>query len=561
MLYKSRNHTATVLALVLAISLLNTIVPASLFATTGNASLSAYTGSSDSGPNTAVPENPIPKATAATTAYTSNSPQLTAIVPASVGASLPQVSAETTRPQITTYSPSNGAVTGSTITISASYSDPAPSSGIKLGTAMIHVDDVHQSNSVVTDTGISCLKSGLTEGSHKLQAFVCDNEYNCTSATWHITVDATAPIISSAQPTGTINVTGATISASFSDGTGIGIDPASATVTLDGASVNSACGISSTGVSCGVAGLVEGVHEVRVEVSDQAGNRSVKNWNFTVDTAAIGISGQIPAAGSWQTSPAPVIQATFSQAGPGVIDTSSINVLLDGVDVTGGTTRQSDGMIYMPVPRLSEGWHTVIITLNDDAGQTGRSEWSFAVDTILPQIESEAPTGTATARPTISAELADSGSGIDSESINLTLDGLNATGSATISGNLITYSPGETLAAGPHNAQLAVRDLAGNQQTSAWGFNVPQTPPTTQPSSGSAASRQLTVVEYWQNYSALSGLGGSWIVSGFQAFPNTYYLPWYDSGQTAGQLKDELVIRNQGAGAATVTVLLGGEIK
>src|SRR5659263_247048 len=188
MLYKSRNHTATVLALVLAISLLNTIVPASLFATTGNASLSAYTGSSDSGPNTAVPENPIPKATAATTAYTSNSPQLTAIVPASVGASLPQVSAETTRPQITTYSPSNGAVTGSTITISASYSDPAPSSGIKLGTAMIHVDDVHQSNSVVTDTGISCLKSGLTEGSHKLQAFVCDNEYNCTSATWHITV-------------------------------------------------------------------------------------------------------------------------------------------------------------------------------------------------------------------------------------------------------------------------------------------------------------------------------------------------------------------------------------
>ncbi len=561
MLCRSRNYTATALALVLAISLLNTIVPASLFATTDSASLSTYTGSSDSVTTTTIPDNPIPKATAAAAAYTSNSPRLTASAPASLGASLPQISAETTPPRITTYSPSNGAVTGSTITISAAYNDPAPSSGINPGTAMIHVDNVHQSNSVVTDTGISCLKSGLTEGSHKLQAFVCDNEYNCTSATWHITVDLTAPIISSAQPSGTINVTDAAISASFSDGTGIGIDPASVTVTLDGASVNSACGISSTGVNCGVASLTEGVHEVQVGVSDQAGNRSEKNWSFTVDTAAIGISGQIPAEGSWQTSHSPVIQAAFSQAGSGIINTSSINVLLDGLDVTGDTTRQSDGMIYIPAPPLSEGSHTVIITLNDDAGHTGRSEWSFAVDTISPQIESETPTGTATARPTISAKLADSGSGIDPESINLTLDGLNATGSATISGNLITYSPGETLASGPHSVQLAVRDLAGNQQTSAWGFNVPQATATTQPSSGSPASRQLTVVEYWQSYSALSSLGGSWTVSGFQAFPNTYYCPWYDSGQTAGQLKDELVIRNQGAGAATVTVLLGGEIK
>lgn len=562
MRYKSRNYTAATLALVLAISLLNTIVPASLFATTGSSSLSTYAGSSDSVTTTAVPENTAPETTAATATYASNSPQLAAKAPASIGASLPQISAETIRPQITSYSPSNGAVTGSTITISASYNDPAPSSGLNLGTGMIHVDNVHQSNSVVTDTGISCLKSGLTEGSHKLQAFICDNEYNCTTATWYITVDATAPVISSAQPTGTINVASATISASFGDGTGIGIDPASATVTLDGTSVNSAGGIASTGVNCSVAGLVEGVHQVRVEVSDQAGNRSAKDWNFTVDTAAIGISGQIPAEGSWQTSAAPEIKATFSQAGSAVIDTSSINVLLDGEDVTGDATRQSDGMVYTPAARLSEGWHTVIITLNDNAGHTGHSEWSFAVDTISPQIGSETPTGTTTPRPTISAELADDGSGIDPGSINLTLDGLNATGSATISGGMITYSPGEILAAGPHSAQLAIRDLAGNQQTSAWGFNVPQAPPpATQPSPGTPTSRQVSVVEYWQNYSAQSSLGGSWTVSGFQAFPNTYYFPWYDSGQTAGPLKDELVIRNQGAGAATITVLLGGEIK
>jgi len=565
---KSRHILSAPLALLLAMSLLTTMAPPALFATTGNAALETYPGSEvPQLPLDASDQSPASDGQASTSEgqaapeMVGKLPHIAASTPAAFAPNQLITMADTTPPQITSHSPANGAITGSSLTISASYSDPEPSIGIKPSTAMIHVDNRHQFGSVITDTSITCQKSGLTDGSHKLEAFICDNNYNCTVATWYITVDATAPVISNAQPTGTLNSTSATISASFSDGAGTGIDASSANVALDGVNVNSTCGISTEGVSCASGVLGEGAHEVQIEVFDLAGNRAVKNWGFTVDAAAIAITGQAPADGSWQTSASPAIQAIFHQAGAGIIDTSSITVLLDGIDVSAEAERTRDGMVFRPSPQLAEGQHAVIIALNDDAGHAGRSEWRFAVDTLPPQITNQTPAGAASSQPMISAEIDDDGSGMDPDSLNLAVDGVNTTGAASMSGNLVTYTPPETLSPGPHSVQMAVRDLAGNQQTSTWGFSVPQPPTATRPAATPLVTGQLTLVEYWQSYSSLSGPGGNWIISGFMTFPSTYYLPWYDSGQTAGPLKDELVIRNHGAGAAIVNVLLGGEVK
>lgn len=562
---KLRNLLSAPLALLVAMSLLTTIAPPALLANTielaggvaasDNAAMAVYPGSDASLPATDTPGQTSPDVSAE---MVSRLPQITDPAAVAFAASRVVTVTDTTPPLITSYSPANGAITGPSLTISASYSDPEPSVGIKPSTAMIHIDNRHQFGTIITDTDITLHKTGLTDGAHKLEAYICDNNYNCTVATWNITVDATAPVISGAQPTGTVNSTSATITASFSDGTGVGVDPATTTVALDGVSLDSACAASAAGVSCASGLLNEGAHEVQAEVSDLVGNRAVKNWAFTVDTAAIAITGQVPDDGSWQTSALPAIQANFQRAGTGVIDSSSITVLLDGVDVSTDAECSPEGIVYRPSTRLSEGPHYVLVTLSDDSGHTGISEWDFTVDTIAPQIVNETPSGTTGGQPTISAELVEDGSGIDPDSLNLTVDGVNSTSSATVTGNLISYIPTETLTPGPHGVQLAVRDLAGNQQVSAWSFSVPQPPappaPPVTPSSG------LTLIE-WQTYGSISGSGGSWIISGFVSFPSTYYLPWYDSGQSAGPFKDELVINNQGAGGAIVTILLSGEVK
>lgn len=549
------------LALLLAVSLLTTIAPTALFATTGSAALENYPGSEVPQPPMDASDTPPVSVSPSMPEMVSRLPEATALAPAAFAPG-PQVTfTDSAPPLITSYSPANGALTGSSLSISASYYDPEPSVGIKLSSAMIHIDNRHQFGTVITTSGISLDKSGLTDGPHKLEAFICDNNYNCAVSTWYITVDATAPVISNAQPTGSLNVTSTIIAASFSDGAGAGIDPSSVNVMLDGVNIGPSCGISSDGVSCAAGALGDGVHEVQVEVFDLAGNRGLKNWDFTVDTAAIAITGQAPAHGSWQTTATPAIQADFHQMGSGMIDTSSITILLDGLDVSAEAICSVDGIVFRPSPQLSEGPHSVVITMNDDAGHSGRSEWIFAIDSVPPQITNETPAGTASSQPTISAAIVDDGSGMDLASLDLAVDGVNTTASATLSGNLVTYTPPEVLAPGPHSVQLAVRDLAGNQQTTAWGFSVPRSTLPLQTAAAPAATSRLTLVEYWLSYGSLTGSGGNWIISGFVTFPSAYYLPWYDSGQTNGPFKEELVVRNQGAGTAVVNVLLGNEVK
>ncbi|MCL4472828.1 MAG: hypothetical protein M1455_02645 [Actinobacteria bacterium] len=535
------------LALTLAVALLAAATPSPLLATSGNAVQDVYgssTGQSTGG-------------SAAIAVYDLNGgPGTGGINPTPVTAAIqPTPASETVAPVITNLIPSDGSITGTTVNFSADYSDAEPSSGIKLSTAMLHIDNHHQSAAVPTASGITCVKSGLTGGTHTIEAFVCDNNLNCSKATWHITVDAAAPVISSPQPSGTLNSNAASVSAAFSDGAGAGVDPASAAVTIDGSAV-SGCSISASGLSCPVTGLAEGSHAVTVDVSDLVGNHSASSWSFSVDTAAIGVSGQLPAAGSWLTERAPTIGVDFTPAGSGIIDTASIAVLVDGVDVSSDADLSGGGISYVPLgSQLSDGWHDVSVTVNDDAGHSGHSEWSFAVDATPPVIENTLPREAASARPFITASFADSGSGIDPASASFILDGMDQTAAAVISGNSLSYNPGENLAYGSHNVQLSVRDRAGNLQATAWSFSVPQPPAVPAPAAraGTAASNG-----YWQPSGAFSPGGiGNWTISGFQAFPNSYYLPWYDSSPASGGVKDEILIRNLGAGEAVVTVTVG----
>ncbi|MGV3571363.1 MAG: hypothetical protein ACO1PB_12250 [Ramlibacter sp.] len=73
-------------------------------------------------------------------------------------------------------------------------------------------------------------------------------------------------------------------------------------------------------------------------------------------------------------------------------------------------------------------------------------------------------------RTRISAKLSDAGSGIDTASVRLNVDGLDVTKNARISPEGVRYR--EELGSGRHNAELVVRDRAGNTARTTWSFQV-----------------------------------------------------------------------------------------
>jgi hypothetical protein len=471
---------------------------------------------------------------------------------------------DTTPPIIFNQTPADGSITGPSVFLSANYSDPDPSSGIKPNTAMIHVDNRHQVGTTITDSGISILKSGLTDGSHKIEAFICDNLYNCSVSTWHINVDATAPTASAMQPTGNINTSSSTISANLSDGSGSGVNAGGVSVSMDGGNVTSSCSINASNLSCPTGALADGDHNISIDIPDNVGNHGTAAWSFHLDTAAIGVTGQQPAPLSWQTTLTPQIGANFQAAGMGIINTGTVQLTIDGVEVTSEASIDASGVHFSPGP-FAEGNHIVRVTAFDDAGHTGQSEWNFNVDTIAPDISQEMPQGnTGSGMPSISAHYIDNGSGIDIASVRVLLNGDDVTSSATAGVSDITYTPGSNLPAGANNIQVSAADNAGNSQTSSWSINVPapELPHTGTPAPGQS-SVTIRLVQYWQNYSAFStsSSGSGWSITGFAASPNSYFLPWYDSHSDGSGNKSELVMANRGGGVATVSVFVGGQEK
>jgi hypothetical protein len=81
----------------------------------------------------------------------------------------------------------------------------------------------------------------------------------------------------------------------------------------------------------------------------------------------------------------PTISANFDD--PSGIDTSSIMLRVDGVDVTSDATTSPTTVIYTPNASLPDGLHTVDLEVNDTLGNHATGSWSFTVETPPPEDE------------------------------------------------------------------------------------------------------------------------------------------------------------------------------
>lgn len=479
-----------------------------------------------------------------------------------VAAAVPAV-ADTTPPAVSGMYPANGAFTGPTPAMGYDFSDP---SGALWPDGVHLFIDNRCSKTIAGATDINDSSLAFTpavpfaEGTHKAVAFICDNLFNCGSTTWYFTVDASAPRITATSPTGTLSSRDVTISAAFNDGTGSGVDTAAVSVDLDGNDISGSCAISATGLECGAGGIIDGAHTVAIEVPDMVGQSAAASWSFTVDTSVVGITGQSPAAGSWQNSATPAIAASFQPAATGGIDPGLVTVRVDGIDVTAQAAVTAAGFSYLPASPLAEGAHTVQVFAADDDGHSGYSEWTFNVDSLAPDILTTSPAGSVSgSTPAIGATYADSLSGVDSATVTLRLDGQDVTAAAVHDGAAIDYAPHDELAAGAHSVQLGLADFAGNHRSATWSFSVAAAPGS-QPDTAAQLPRTLPAsLNPAAGYSFFTTYisPGRWTISGMSAQPNFYHFPWYDAAAVPGRTA-EVVIENQGAGEAYVAIFLGG---
>lgn len=91
-------------------------------------------------------------------------------------------------------------------------------------------------------------------------------------------------------------------------------------------------------------------------------------------------------------------------------------------------------------------------------------------DARPPQITAQTPSQGQRGWTRLSARVMDQGSGVDPASLVMRVDGRDVTGRVRIDGDEVRYA--ENLQPGRHQAELVVRDRAGNAARHVWAFDV-----------------------------------------------------------------------------------------
>jgi hypothetical protein len=391
-------------------------------------------------------------------------------------------------PEITAVAPQDVVLNAqASVAISARYRDTG--AGIDTAAVVLRLDGIDVT--ALAQVGAAGLTltpaTALEQGVHVLTLTVGDKAGNSSSTTWRFTLDSGLPVISQQLPKDAL-VASATprISAAYQDTgeRGTGIDAAKVRLYVDRVDVTGLAQVGPDRIAyTPAAALPGGLREVRLSVTDQAGNAVDSVWNFTIDTDGPEIGADLsPAEGSALPADAlPSIHVSYQDKSGGV-DLASARLEIDGQDVSAQSSVSATGISYTPAAALVEGRHTVSLSIADQAGNRSVRTWSFQTATA-PVISAYGPNGVTLAGPVtplISSSYSDLGAGVDTATVRLTLDGSDVSQGARIAADKIEYTPVAPLADGIHNVKLNLADRSGNTAEQAWSFEVrmaPLTPP------------------------------------------------------------------------------------
>jgi len=198
--------------------------------------------------------------------------------------------ADTVAPVITSPEPV-GSVLADSPVVAALFGDDLPSSGINPAAVRFEVDGAAIAGCSITEVSLSCLLSGVADGSHQIVATVADHAGNTGNLAWSITVNG-GPHVTILVPAAgdVVNNPTTPVSATWSDVVE-GVDEASVHVYLDGVSmeppgITLAAGSFRYQPGWG-SKLDNGSHTARVVVADLKGAVTDHVWSFTVTSPAL----------------------------------------------------------------------------------------------------------------------------------------------------------------------------------------------------------------------------------------------------------------------------------
>jgi hypothetical protein len=281
---------------------------------------------------------------------------------------------DSTPPTITSISPGEGStVSVLNPIISIIYSDDI---AIDFSTVKIVLDGTDvTSDATITSTRADYIPvTDLSEGPHTVYFEVKDLSGNKASKTWNFTVslpDFLPPVISSFYPpNGSIlNIRTITINATYSDNKAV--DPYSVTLKLNDSAVNMSS-ITPTSLTASV-NLTDGVYLATLSLMDTSGNMATMNWTFTIDATPPTFSGNI--LNNNTVFQSKEVNFTISVSDNIALNMSSFSMKIDGAPVAPSINATS--VAYSGT--LSEGSHTVVISVMDMAGNLASKVFTFSV--------------------------------------------------------------------------------------------------------------------------------------------------------------------------------------
>jgi hypothetical protein len=383
-------------------------------------------------------------------------------------------------PHVQVVAPAAGSyLATATPAIHVTYGDDA---GIDLSTLKVLVNGVDRTAlfaKTATDaTATLTASTALPQGANQITAQIADAAGNLATDAAAFNVDLTAPVVTIAGPTSGARFGDSNVPISITYHDDQAIDPSSLQVKIDGHPVALTAG--PAGASGTAAGVADGSHTLTAHVADRAGNAANATVSFVVDTAMPTIQVTAPAAGTFVSTGSPAISIAYSD--PDAVATGSFKVLVNGTDRTSLFTVGPTGATAALAGRLTlaDGAVALNAQIANLAGIVGSTTSAFTVDTAPPTVAVTAPAGAVgSAAPAAIVAYSDAGSGIDTASVHILLDGVDVTGlfALTSTKAVGTLAVDPPLADGAHRLAATVADRAGNSRTATSSFTVDTTPP------------------------------------------------------------------------------------
>jgi len=336
-----------------------------------------------------------------------------------------------------------------------------------------------------------------------------------TTYSWSFTIDTAAPTASNPNPANGAYTADSTptITLQLTDALS-GIDSSTISMTVEGSGVTHSWNGTHVSYTPGSAFANGQVIDVTVDVDDNAGNSmTTYSWSFTIDTAAPVASNPRPTNGAYTADSTPTITLQLTDALSG-IDTSTISMTVEG----SGVAHSWNGthVSYTPGSAFANGQVIdVTVDVDDNAGNSMTTySWSFTIDTAAPVASNPRPTNggyTADSTPTITLQLTDALSGIDSSTIQMTVETLIV--SHSWNGTHVSYTPGSAFANGQViDVTVDVDDNVGNSMTTySWSFTIDTAAPVgsnPRPTNGAYTADSTPTITL-QLTDALSGIDSS----------------------------------------------------